>query len=242
LKGTVIRMAFAGAVTVMTPFLASVAFVTLNEMGDKTQLLAIAFATRVRFWKVMAGVLIATLLNHGLAVAVGALLASVPGWEGWVKFAAAVLFIFFGIWALKSDKIDSGGAAKKGYGDVATVAIAFFIAEMGDKTQLATITLAANYSYAPLLVLAGTTTGMLIADGIGIVAGVLLHRKLPDKVLKLFAAAAFIFFGLAGLWQSCIETFKLSPGASGAIVAVVAMISLYTSYIIYEKDKKAKAA
>jgi putative Ca2+/H+ antiporter (TMEM165/GDT1 family) len=235
-------MSFHSIITILTPFLASLAFVTLNEMGDKTQLLAMAMATRIRFWKVMAGVLIATLLNHGLAVAVGSLLASVPGWEGWVKFASALLFIIFGLWALKADKPDDGVATKNRYGDVATVAFAFFIAEMGDKTQLATITLAATYSSAPLLVLAGTTTGMMFADGIGIFVGVLLHRRLPDRLLKLFAAAAFIFFGLAGLWESCVETFKLSSGKAAAIVAAVGLVSLYAGYEIYKKDKKAKAA
>ena len=98
----------------LTPFLASVAFVTLNEMGDKTQLLAIALAARIKFWKVMIGVLIATLINHGLAVAVGSLLASVPGWQGWVKFVAALLFIVFGIWALKSDQFCDSGPSNRG--------------------------------------------------------------------------------------------------------------------------------
>jgi putative Ca2+/H+ antiporter (TMEM165/GDT1 family) len=233
-------MSFGNFVTILMPFLASAAFVTLNEMGDKTQLLAMAMATRFKFWKVMIGVLIATLLNHGLAVAVGALLASVPGWQGWVKFAAALLFIIFGLWALKGDEMDDEKTTKKGYGDIATVAIAFFIAEMGDKTQLATITLAANYSYAPLLVLAGTTTGMMFADGIGIFAGVLLHRKLPDGVLKLFAAGAFVLFGLAGLWESCIETFKLQAGGATAIVAVVGILSAVLGFLIYQKEKNTK--
>ena len=120
---------------------------------------------------------------------------NVPGWDEWVKFIAAVLFIFFGIWSIKKEKINKRDEPKKVYGDIATVAIAFFIAEMGDKTKLATITLAAEYSYSPMLVLAGTTTGMLISDGIGIVAGVLLNRKLPEKALKIIAAALFVFFG-----------------------------------------------
>jgi putative Ca2+/H+ antiporter (TMEM165/GDT1 family) len=129
-------MSFHSIITILTPFLASLAFVTLNEMGDKTQLLAMAMATRIRFWKVMAGVLIATLLNHGLAVAVGSMLASVPGWEGWVKFAAALLFIIFGLRALGSDKPDDGVATKNRCGDVATVAFAFFIMNMEHKWRL----------------------------------------------------------------------------------------------------------
>lgn len=227
-------------VSLLTPFLASLAFVTLNEMGDKTQLLAMAMATRFKFWKVMLGVLIATLLNHGLAVAVGATLANIPGWSGWVRFIAALLFIFFGLWALKPDKMDDDDTnnKKRKFGDVATVVGAFFLAEMGDKTQLATITLAAQYSYAPVIVLAGTTSGMLIADSIGIVAGVLLHRKLPDKVLKLFAAGAFVVFGLAGLWESCRKTFGLASGPSIGIVAAAAVFSLVVGAAIYKKENR----
>ena len=230
-------------IILLTPFLASAAFVTLNEMGDKTQLLAMAMACRIKFWKVMIGVLIATLINHGLAVAVGSLLASMPGWQGWVKFAAALLFIVFGLWALKSDQFcdsDTGRKKKKSYGDIATVAIAFFIAEMGDKTQLATITLAANYSNTPYLVLAGTTVGMLIADGIGIFVGVMLHKRLPDRALKFFASAAFIIFGLAGLWEALRDLFKLSATKSSLIIAVAGLIAFYLGYLIAKIDKKSR--
>jgi putative Ca2+/H+ antiporter (TMEM165/GDT1 family) len=225
-------------VSMLTPFITSLAFVTLNEMGDKTQLLAMAMAARFTFWKVMLGVLIATLLNHGLAVAVGAALANIPGWSGWVRFIAAVLFIVFGLWALKPDKMDDSGQSggKRRLGDAATVAAAFFLAEMGDKTQLATITLAARYSYAPLIVLAGTTSGMLVADSIGIVAGVLLHRRLPDRALKLFAAGAFVVFGLAGLWDACRTTLGLTAGISAASVAAAAAASLSLGVLIYKKE------
>lgn len=222
----------------LMPFIASAAFVTLNEMGDKTQLLAMTFATRIKFWKVMAGVLIATLLNHGLAVTVGALLASVPGWQGWVKLIAALLFIVFGLWALKSDKADDGdGAGKKSMGDIATVAVAFFLAEMGDKTQLATITLSAQYSDTPLLVLAGTTTGMMIADGVGIVAGVLLNRKLPAEALRVFASVVFVLFGVVGLWQSLTSTVGLSTGNATAIAFAAAAIAGSAGYLIYRHEK-----
>lgn len=230
-------MDFQEVMTVLAPFFASLAFVTLNEMGDKTQLLAMAFATRIRFWKVMLGVLVATLLNHGLAVTAGTLLASVPGWEGWVELAASGLFIVFGLWALKSDKLDDNKKAQKRYrGDIATVAVAFFIAEMGDKTQLATITLAASYPDTPLLVLAGTTAGMLIADGIGIVVGVLLHRSVPERLLKLIASGAFILFGLIGLWQAFGRTLGLGSYPATAAVVLIGVLSLSIGRIIYKKD------
>ena len=222
----------------LLPFLASAGYVMLNEMGDKTQLLAMAFATRFRFAKVMLGVLIATVLNHGLAVTVGTLLASIPGWQKWVQLFAAVLFVFFGLWALTSDKLDGEETKKSGRGEVMTVAVAFFFAEMGDKTQLATITLSAHYSYAPWLVLLGTTSGMLVADGIGILVGVCLHRTLPAQLMKLLASAVFVLFGLIGLWESTTEYFRFSAAQAGALVALVGLASLGIGAILYRRDRR----
>lgn len=222
----------------LLPFLASAGMVTLNEMGDKTQLLAMAMATRIKFWKVMLGVLIATLLNHGIAVLAGALLASVPGWQGWVQLTASVLFIVFGLWALISDQGDDGPAKRSRLGDVATVATAFFIAEMGDKTQLATIALAATYRGKALLVLAGTTTGMLIADGIGIFIGVILNRHLPGGVLKLFAAATFVFFGLVNLYETLSGNFHLGAGTVLPVVAAATAVSVGTGALILRGQRK----
>jgi putative Ca2+/H+ antiporter (TMEM165/GDT1 family) len=223
--------------TMVWPFLACAGFVTLNEMGDKTQLLAMAFATRIKFFKVIIGVLIATIVNHSLAVAVGSLLANVPSWQGLVKLIAAILFIVFGLWALVTDKLDGNIKKKSKYGDITTVAFAFFIAEMGDKTQLATIALAASYPAYPLVVLAGTTTGMLIADTIGIVAGVLLHKKLPDRLLKLFAAIAFIIFGIAGLWEVMNDYYKLSIYICVGAAAIVSILSLLIGKFLYNKNR-----
>lgn len=226
---------------VIMPFAASLAFVTLNEMGDKTQLLAMAFATRIKFWKVMAGVLIATILNHGLAVFVGTMLARIPGWQGWIQFIAALLFIVFGLWALVSDQLDGEDKKRRGGSEVATVGFAFFFAEMGDKTQLATITLSAKYSSTPFLVLAGTTCGMLIADAIGILVGVLLHKNLPAGLLKIIAAAAFIFFGLVGIWEGLTGMFHFTPFGSAVIVGLSALFCLVLGSILYKKDKRKKA-
>jgi putative Ca2+/H+ antiporter (TMEM165/GDT1 family) len=229
----------AQSAAVITPFLASAAFVTLNELGDKTQLLAAAMAARYSFGKVILGVLIATLLNHGLAVAIGSLLASVPGWSGWVSFISALLFIVFGLWALRPDR--AGGGAddvRQEAGGVAAVTSAFFLAEMGDKTQLATITLAAQYSSAPLLVLAGSTAGMLIADSAGVAAGTLLHRRLPDAALRLIAACAFVLFGLAGLWSSLGSLFCMGGAARAGIVAAAGLLSLPLGFIILRREKR----
>jgi putative Ca2+/H+ antiporter (TMEM165/GDT1 family) len=226
-------------VGVAWPFIISVALVTLNEMGDKSQFLAMAFATRMKFRKVMLGIFLAVVVLGGLAVAAGALLASVPGWQGWVRLVSSVLFLVFGVLAFKDEKEDEVKRQKRRkYGDVAAVFTAFFFAEMGDKTQLVTISLAAQYATSPLLILAGTTVGMLFADGLGIFMGVVLNRKLPKQMLKFISAALFIFFGLTGIWESLRSTFYASTGFALIVVVIAAAATLVASYHNYKVGEK----
>ncbi|MGD9474210.1 MAG: TMEM165/GDT1 family protein, partial [Eubacteriaceae bacterium] len=145
-------------------FLFAVGAVVLAEMGDKTQLLAMAFATRFKASKVMMGVFIATVFNHALAVAVGNYITRFDSAQIYIQGIASLSFIFFGLWTIRGDKLEGEENRTTRFGPVITVAIAFFIAEMGDKTQLATIALATQFPDAPIWVLIGTTTGMLIAD------------------------------------------------------------------------------
>ena len=183
----------------MTAFLTSLMIVVLAEMGDKTQLLAMAFATRFRWQTVMWGVFVATAANHLFAVLVGNYLTHIIPLF-YIKIAAAVSFIIFGLWTIRGDTLDDEDK-KYSFSPFWTVAIAFFIAEMGDKTQLATVALAAEFtSIVP--VWAGTTTGMMIADAIGIIAGIVLHKKIPEKQIKWFAAVVFIIFGCWGLYEA----------------------------------------
>jgi len=141
----------------MTAFLASLGFVVLAEMGDKTQLLAMAFATRYKASTVMWGVFAATVFNHFLAVLAGNYLTNLVPLH-YVQIAAAASFILFGLWTIRGDELE-GEDKRFHFSPFWTVAIAFFIAEMGDKTQLATVALAAKYQ-AVMPVLAGTTAGM----------------------------------------------------------------------------------
>lgn len=183
--------------------------VVLAEMGDKTQLLAMAFATRYRWQTVLWAVFAATLLNHLFAVIAGNLVtAFLP--MCWIKMAAALAFIAFALWTIHGDHL-SDEDKRTGRSPFWTVAIAFFIAEMGDKTQLMTMTLAADQAVkiggAGLLaklqqivpVWMGTTCGMIIADAFGIVVGVVMHKHIPEKVVKWVAAAGFAAFGFFGL-------------------------------------------
>jgi putative Ca2+/H+ antiporter (TMEM165/GDT1 family) len=208
-------------------FLFSVGAVTLAEMGDKTQLLAMAFATRFKASKVMMGVFAATVLNHALAVAVGNLLTRFQAVEVWIQGLATLSFIFFGLWTIRGDRLEGEEKHTSKYGAVLTVAIAFFIAELGDKTQLATIALAARFPQNPAAVLMGTTTGMLIADYVGIWVGVVACRRIPERTLKLTSAAAFILFGLIGIYQMATVKWGWNPMAAvGGVVGIAALTGI----------------
>ncbi len=205
----------------MTAYIASLLFVVLAEMGDKTQLLAMAFAARYPWRTVMWGVFAATILNHLFAVVVGSYLTSIIP-LAYIQLAASASFVIFGLWTIRGDSLD-GEDEKTGRSPFWTVAVAFFFAEMGDKTQLATVALAAQHA-ALVPVWLGTTTGMLIADGIGIIFGIVMGKKIPERAVKWFAALVFIAFGLAGLYQSLPADLRTVPIlAAGAAVLAAAM-------------------
>lgn len=173
--------------------------VVVAEMGDKTQLLAMAMAGKYKIKQVLLGVFAATIFNHALAVAVGSYLNSIIP-MGIVKVVAGVLFLIFGLWTLRGDKIDDECEKKNRFGPVATVALAFFLAEMGDKTQLMTITISAQNAH-PIFILMGSTAGMLIADGIGILGGAWMCRNIPEIYIKWIAGTVFIFFGSVSIYN-----------------------------------------
>jgi len=196
----------------ISAFLLALTAVVLAEMGDKTQLLAMAFASKYRWQTVMWAVLVATLLNHLLAVALGNIITQfVP--MAWVKLAAALSFILFGLWTIRGDRLE-GEENRRGRSPFWTVAVAFFIAEMGDKTQLMTIALAADEAvkvggtglaaklHQTIPVWMGTTCGMLVADAFGIVVGIVLHKHIPETLVKWIAAIVFVAFGMLGLHEA----------------------------------------
>ena len=184
----------------MSEIIKALLFVVVAEMGDKTQLLAMAMASKYKARQVMLGVLVATILNHALAVALGSYLNSVIPMDI-IKIVASIAFLIFGLWTLRGDKLDDDENKKQKFGPVVTVAIAFFLAEMGDKTQLMTIAISADSKF-PIFVLMGTTIGMLIADGIGIIGGAWMSKHVPDKYIKWGAGLVFIFFGTLTLYNA----------------------------------------
>lgn len=183
----------------MDALIVSTGVVALAEMGDKTQLLAFILAARFKKpLPVLAGILCATLVNHGLAGVLGAWITTVlsPQVLRWVLGAS---FIAMAIWTLIPDKIDASQTqAARRLGVFGTTFLTFFLAEMGDKTQIATVALAAHYGN-PLLVVIGTTTGMLLADGPAVFVGDKFAAKVSMKLVHAIAAAIFAALGLATL-------------------------------------------
>jgi len=177
----------------------STGVVALAEMGDKTQLLA--FILAARFKKpvpIILGILLATLVNHGLAGALGAWITSVVSPDA-MRWVLGLSFIGMAIWTLVPDKIEEEEtqvALKLGV--FGATLVTFFLAEMGDKTQIATVALAAHYG-APLLVVIGTTLGMLIADVPAVFVGNKFADKIPMKLVHSIAAAIFAILGIATL-------------------------------------------
>jgi putative Ca2+/H+ antiporter (TMEM165/GDT1 family) len=178
----------------LSTLLSSFGLVAISEMGDKTQLLAFALAVRFKKpWAIMGGILIATILNHGLA-----------SWGGyWVsshlpplvlRLVLALIFIVFGVWILVPDKDEIGSNVGR-WGAFVSSAGAFFLAEMGDKTQLATVALGARFgSYG--LVTIGTTLGMLFSDGLAVFLGDKYSHKISMVWVRRGASVLFVAFGL----------------------------------------------
>jgi Ca2+/H+ antiporter, TMEM165/GDT1 family len=179
-------------------FVLSLAFVFAAEMGDKTQLVALAFATRYATPTVLLGVFGATLLVHLFSVGFGELLGlTLPLF--WVQTLSGLAFIAFGLWTLRGDKLDEvDRQTEQRLGPLMTVAVTFFLAELGDKTMLMTVTLASQ-QHSFVGVWFGSTLGMVAADGLAIIAGKVLGARLPETLIRFGAAGIFIITGAATL-------------------------------------------
>ncbi len=179
----------------MQALLVSLFTVTIAEIGDKTQLLALLLAARYRKpWPIIAGILVATVFNHTLAGWLGAWLTHLVSPEI-LRWGVAISFIAVAAWALVPDKLETETDKLPRYGAFAATVVTFFLAEIGDKTQIATVVLAANYH--PLWqVITGTTLGMLVADVPAVILGAKFTEKLPLRYARWIAAAVFAVLGL----------------------------------------------
>ncbi|MCK6395597.1 TMEM165/GDT1 family protein [Zoogloea sp.] len=182
----------------MESFLVSTGIVALAEIGDKTQLLAFILAAKFRKpVPIIIGILVATLANHGFAGALGAWITSLVAPEA-MRWVLGLSFIGMAIWTLIPDKFDEDEAKFARFGVFGTTLIAFFLAEMGDKTQVATVALAAQY-HAFVTVVAGTTLGMMIANVPAVLLGNRIADKMPVRLVHMIAAAIFAILGVATL-------------------------------------------
>ncbi|MFK4870712.1 TMEM165/GDT1 family protein [Novosphingobium sp. ZW T3_23] len=186
----------------MEALLTSTAVVALAEIGDKTQLLAIVLATRFkRPWPIVAGIFVATLANHFLAALVGEQAAAILDGQ-WFRYLVAISFIAMAAWTLIPDKLDEDDTPRPSrFGPFVATAIAFFLVEMGDKTQIATIALGARFQ-SVIPVMAGTTIGMMLANVPAVFLGNAIIQRVPLNVVRTIAALLFLAIGLWLLAQT----------------------------------------
>ena len=184
----------------MSGFLAALAIsfgvIFVAELGDKSQLMAMTFATRYRPMPVLIGITVATAVVHAMSVAIGyGLGAALP--TTWISLIAGLAFLGFGAWTLRGDQLteqERRRAQRTDVSAVVAVSVAFFLAELGDKTMLATVTLATQHGWFGTWL--GSTLGMVVADALAILVGRLLGRRLPETMIKYGAAALFAIFGI----------------------------------------------
>lgn len=189
----------------MDAFLVSTGIVALAEIGDKTQLLALVLAARLRKpWPIVLGILVATLANHGLAGALGAWVTTLLG-PTTLRWVVGLSFIAMAGWMLIPDKLDDVEDNKTArFGVFGTTVVLFFLAEMGDKTQIATVMLAAKYQ-SFLAVVAGTTLGMMIANAPVVWLGEKMTKLIPLPVVHKLSAAVFLVLGVLAIGAQWLE-------------------------------------
>lgn len=187
----------------MEALLISTAVIFVAELGDKSQLMAMTFAARYRARDVLIGITVATAVVHLASVGIGAAIGSAfADYQDWINVVAGVAFLGFAAWTLRGDELTDAEAdkARSSQGAaILAVALAFFLAELGDKTMLATITLATHEGWFGTWI--GSTVGMVAADALAIAVGAVLGRRLPEKAIRYGATAAFVVFGLLLLVQ-----------------------------------------
>ncbi len=183
----------------MEAFLVSLVVVAVGEIGDKTQLLALMLAARFRKpVPIICGIVVATLVNHALAGLVGAWVREVVPAE-YLRWLLVASFFAVALWALRPDTMDAASAPPGKYGAFAVTAVMFFIAEIGDKTQIATVVLAARFDNL-VAVVAGTTLGMLVADVPAVLIGNAAAHRLPLRLVRYVAATLFAVLGIVAMF------------------------------------------
>ncbi|MBP2370500.1 TMEM165/GDT1 family protein [Pseudonocardia parietis] len=204
----------------LVAFAVSLGVVFVAELGDKSQLMALTFATRFKALPVLVGITIAAAVTHLVSVAVGyGLGTSLP--TGWITLVAALAFIGFGLWSLRGDADGDADGQRpprpRSGSAVVTVTMAFFLAELGDKTMLATVALASQYHWVGVWL--GSTAGMVAASGLAILVGRTLGRRLPERMIEIGGAVLFLGFGAVMLVDAILELG--GPGTGEAVLAAM---------------------
>lgn len=204
----------------LSALLLSFAVVFVAELGDKSQLMAMTFALRYRWYVVIGGITVATTVVHLVSVAVGHFLGlSFP--TAAISVVGGVAFVVFGLWTLRGDSLsdDEGAKASKiTRSAFLAIASAFFLAELGDKTMLATVTLATDNDWIGVWI--GSTVGMVAADALAIVVGAVLGKHMPERIIRYGAAALFFVFGAMLLFEG------LMPGTAAPLIAAAVVLAL----------------
>jgi Ca2+/H+ antiporter, TMEM165/GDT1 family len=203
-----------------TAALISLAVVFVAELGDKSQLMTMTYALRHRWWVVLSGVGLASFMVHGISVTVGHFLGlTLP--ERPIAFAAAIAFLLFAAWTWREGRTAADSkdvkVAEPRFVLFAVIS-SFVLAELGDKTMLATVALASDYNWAGVWI--GATAGMVLADGVAIAVGALLHRRLPQHFLHAIASVLFLLFGLWMLFEGALGWREVALATTGSVIVV----------------------
>jgi putative Ca2+/H+ antiporter (TMEM165/GDT1 family) len=205
--------------------LISLGVVFVAELGDKSQLMTMTYALRHRWWVVLTGVGIASFLVHGLSVTIGHFLGlTLP--ERPIAFAAAIAFLLFALWTWRDGRhVDKHGVRPVAEPRHVLLAVisSFALAELGDKTMLATVALASDHQWAGVWL--GATAGMVLADGVAIAVGAVLHKRLPERFLHNLAGLLFLLFGVWLLFDGALDARPVAIAAAGSVAAVAAVIA-----------------
>ncbi len=213
----------------MSTFINAFTMVFFAEMGDKSQIMAMSFAAKYPLRKVAAGIFIGIAINHGLAVALGFLLGKMlPVY--WIGIIAGLLFLYFGWNAFKIDEEEEHEQKSVGFSVVNTIALAFFLGEFGDKTQLTATALASTTQW-PLIVFAGTLSAMLATSALGIAVGSLLGSKLPEHLIKAVSGSVFLIFGTQKLFEQL--PILQTPSVAGVYSISLALITFIAVRPLY---------
>lgn len=211
--------------------------VFIAEMGDKTQILSMAFATKFPVKKVLLGIFIGSFLNHGIGVLLGSYLSKIID-TSTIQMIAGLAFVGFSLWTLKGDHEDEEvEGVKSKFGPVISVALAFFVGELGDKTQLTAITLATGATY-PFIILIGSVSGMLVTGAIGIFVGKKVGNKIPKLWIKLIAAAIFMLVGLIKLYETVPTKYLTITNLSGFSLILIIVVILIVRPMFSKRNER----